>query len=102
MLTTRQYLGLIALAASALMLVVIDAILFNANRAQQVEINQRQLYLQQTASLEGLYREMVKGLADLALRSGDRRVLDALASQGINVTVTPPAAAPSADPIPAR
>jgi hypothetical protein len=92
MLKTWQYLTLLALGAAAVLLVVTNAILFASNKAEQAELNQRQLFLQQSASLEGLYREMVKALADLAVRSDDRRVLDALAAQGINVTVSPPMA----------
>ncbi len=95
MLKTWQYVTLIALGVASLVLVVINASLSASNRAQQGEINQRQAFLQQTQSLEGLYREMVKGLAELALRSNDRRVIDALAAQGINVTPNQPAAAPA-------
>jgi hypothetical protein len=96
MLKTWQYFTLIALGAVSLVLVVTNANLFASNRAQQGEINQRQLFLQQTQSLEGLYREMVKGLAELAVRSNDRRVIDALAAQGISVSVNQPAS-PAAD-----
>ena len=91
MLKTWQYNTLIALGAAALLLAIANGVLFSGNRARQMEVNQRQVYLQQTASLEGLYREMVKALVDLSLRSGDRRVLDALASQGISVSVNPQA-----------
>jgi hypothetical protein len=90
-LKTWQYNTLIALGAAALLLAIANGVLFSGNRARQMEVNQRQVYLQQTASLEGLYREMVKALVDLSLRSGDRRVLDALAAQGISVSVNPQA-----------
>lgn len=90
MLKPWQYFTLVALGVAALVLVLTNAMLYSSNRARQVEINQRQVFLQQTASLEGLYREMVKALADLAVRSGDKRVLEALASQGISVTVNQP------------
>jgi len=93
MLKTWQYLTLIALGATSLVLVVTNAGLTASNRAQQGEINQRQGFLQQTQSLEGLYREMVKGLAELAVRGNDRPVIDALAAQGINVTPNQPAVA---------
>lgn len=93
MLKTWQYLTLIALGATSLVLAVANAGLFASNRAQQGEINQRQGFLQQTQSLEGLYREMVKGLAELAVRNNDRQVIDALAAQGINVTPNQPAVA---------
>jgi len=102
MLKTWQYLILLALGAAAVLLVVTNVILFSSNKAQQAEVNQRQLFLQQSASLEGLYREMVKAMADLAVRSGERRVLDALAAQGISVTVNQQATSAAADVAPKK
>ena len=90
MLKFWQYLTLVALGVAALILVAANAMLFSTNKARQAEVNQRQMFLQQTASLESLYREMVKALADLAVRNGDKRVIEALAGQGINVTVNQP------------
>ncbi len=97
MLKTWQYFSLIALGVVSAVLVVVNASMATGNRAQQAEINQRVAFLQQTVALEGLFREMVKGLADLAVRSNDRPLLEALKAQGVNVTVNPPpAAAPDA------
>ena len=97
MLRPWQYRLLLIFGALAVLLVVTNAALTLSNRAQQIEINQRQIYLQQSTSLETLYREMVKALADLALRNGDKRVLETLGSLGITVTVNPlPAAASEA------
>ena len=93
MLSRWQYWSLVALGVVALVLVTTNASLVLSNRGQQAELNQRQIFLQQTSSLEGLYREMVKALADLAVRNGDRRVLEEPNAQGINVTVNAPAAA---------
>ena len=90
MLKPWQYRCLLILGVLAVVLVVTNGALALSNRAQQVEINQRQIFLQQTASLEGLYREMAKALADLALRNGDKRVLEMLGSLGITVTVNAP------------
>ncbi len=95
MLKVWQHRFLFIVGALALVLVFINAGLVLSNRAQQIEINQRQIFLQQTSSLETLYREMAKALADLALRNGDKRVLETLGSLGITVTVNPPAAAAS-------
>lgn len=91
-----QYWTIVVLGIAALVLVATNAGLVLSNRGQQTELNQRQIFLQQTVPLEGLYREMVKALADLAVRNGDRRVLDELSAQGINVTVNGPAT-PAAD-----
>lgn len=91
MLSRWQYWTLVVLGIASLVLVTTNASLVLSNRGQQTELNQRQIFLQQTAPLEGLYREMVKALADLAVRNGDRRVLEELNAQGISVTVNGPA-----------
>ncbi len=92
MLLRWQYLTLVVLGVVALLLVSVNATLVVFNRGRQAEVNQRQMFLQQTTPLEGIYREMVKALADLAVRNGDQRVLNELSAQGINVTVNGPAA----------
>jgi hypothetical protein len=87
MLSKWQANLLTLLGASALMLVIVNGVLFNQNRATQAAFNQRQQFVQQTVPLEGLYREIVKALADLAVKANDREVLNMLSSQGISVTV---------------
>jgi hypothetical protein len=98
MLSRIQYLVLCLLGLLAVALVVANGWLATSNRAAQAEINQRQQFLQQTAQLELLYRDIAKGLADLALKSNDRAVLGMLASLGINVSpnpASPPTSAPA-------
>src|SRR5450755_1648972 len=87
MLSKWQFNVLTALGAVALVLVVANGVLFTQNRANQSVLNQRQQFVQQTVPLEGLYREIVKSLADLAVKANDREVLNMLSSQGISVTV---------------
>ncbi len=70
-----------------------NMMLFSQNRAAQVEFAQRAQYLQQSAQLQGLYREMVKALADLSVANRDKALTDLLATQGITVTPADPAAA---------
>ena len=96
MIKPWQYRCLLIFGSLAVVLVFINGGLVLSNRAQQVEINQRQIFLQQTASLETLYREMAKALADLALRNNDKQVLETLGSLGITVTVNAPPA-PASD-----
>jgi len=62
-------------------------VLFLGNRGGQIEVNSRQQYIQQSIQLEGLYREIVKALADLSIKNNDKQIRDMLASQGITVTV---------------
>jgi len=98
MLRPLQFRLLTALSGLALALTIANAVLFAQNRAKQSEINARQQYLQQTAGLEGLYRDIVRALAELAVRNNDQQLLQMLAAQGINVSVNPP---PASVPAPA-
>ena len=93
MLKTWQYQLLTFIGALALVLVVLNGMLFTINRDAQAEINTRQQFIQQTVQLEGLYREIVKALAELAVKGNDTQIMQMLAAQGINVSVNAPAAA---------
>jgi hypothetical protein len=86
---------LTALGVAALLLVLANALLFTQNRSAQAALNQRQQFIQQTVPLESLYREIVKALAEMAIKGNDRQVLDMLAAQGLSVTVNGPAAQPA-------
>jgi hypothetical protein len=98
MLGTRQFSLLVGLGVLALLLAIGNAVVFSGNRDAQVELSARQQYLQQTVGLEGLYRDMVKALAELAVKNDDRQLLQMLANQGINVSVNAPAPAATAAP----
>jgi hypothetical protein len=89
MLSRTQYIILCLIGLLAIGMVAANGWLAAGNRAAQAEINQRQQFLQQTAQLEVLYRDIAKALADLALKSNDRAVLGMLAAQGINVSPNP-------------
>ena len=98
MLTRWQFNGLTALGALSLLLVLVNATLVVLNRDAQVHVVQRQQYIQQSIALEGLYRDMVKALAELGARKNDRAILDVLAAQGLSVTVGGAASAPAVAP----
>jgi glucose uptake protein GlcU len=100
MLKSWQYSLLSALGALALLLVLVNAVLFTQHRDAQQQVNARQQYLQQTTALEGLYRDIVKALAELAIKNNDSQLLQMLASQGINVSVNAPAPATAPAPPP--
>jgi hypothetical protein len=90
-----------ALAALALPLLIINITLVTLNRGQQAEIGQRQQFVQQSVQLEGLYREIVRALAELGARNNDEAVRGLLARHGITYTVNAPAGnapAPSGQP----
>ena len=97
MLKSWQYTVLNTIGALALLLVLFNAVLFTKNRDLQQQVNARQQYLQQTTALEGLYRDIVKALAELAVSNNDTQLLQMLASQGLNVSVNN-APAPASPP----
>ena len=100
MLKKNQFRILSVLAAISLLLAVANMILFSLNRAAQGEVAQRAQFIQQTAQLEPLYREMVKALGELAVRNNDSQLRDMLAKQGITVNLPPPPSPPPAAPAP--
>ena len=94
MLAQSQYLTLTGLSGLAVALVVLNGSLVMGNQTRQAEISARQVGVQQTAQLQVLQTEIAKALADLAIKSNDKQVLDMLASNGITVTLNnPPAGA---------
>jgi hypothetical protein len=87
-----QFWTLSGIALLALVLVVVNIFLSRSNAQLQREVNERQLYIQQTLQLEGLYRDMVRGLAELAVQNKDERLRALLAAQGITINTNEPAA----------
>jgi hypothetical protein len=91
MLNRWQFNVVVLLAVVSLVLVIANMSLFSRNRLQQQEISDRQLYVQQTAQLEGLYQQLIRGIAELSARNNDAALGAVLARQGITFTVTPTA-----------
>ena len=93
MLKKREYWIVTGLAAIGLVLALTNMAIYGQNRQAQAEINARAQYIQQSAQLEPLYREMVKALADLSVRNNDVQLRELLAKQGITVSANPTPAA---------
>jgi len=92
MLKNYQYWLLTAIAALSLLLVIIDITLVNRNQGLRAEVESRAQYVQQSIQLQVLYQDMVKALADLAVRNKDDQLRELLTKEGISITVTPPPA----------
>lgn len=97
MLKPWEFWTVTTLALLASIIVVANMVLFTGNRSAQTEVAGRQEYIQQTVQFDGLYRDIVKALADLSVRNQDEDLKGLLAAQGISVTITPPPA-PAAAP----
>ena len=76
-----------------------NVVLTYGNKAAQADIALRQQYVQQSVQLEGLYREIIRALAELGARNNDGDVKALLQRHGISYSVN--AAAPTAAPSPA-
>lgn len=99
MLKKNEFRLLTVIAAATLLVALTNMFLFSQNRERQQEVSARGQFIQQSVQLEGLYREIVKALADLAVRNNDQPIRDMLATQGISVAANPlPSAAAAAAP----
>lgn len=98
MLSKWQFNLLTALGAVAVLLVLANATLFTLNRNSQDASSQRQQFVQQTIPLEGLYRDIIKALAELAVKANDPQLLGVLSAQGLSVKVNGPTTRPVETP----
>jgi type VI protein secretion system component VasK len=98
MLKSAEFWIVTLTAVLAAALAITNAVLFAGNRTRQVEVAERAQYIQQSVQLEGLYREIVKALADLSVRNQDPALANLLSAQGITVTTNPAPAPTPAEP----
>ena len=78
-------------ALVVVLLVVTNVILFESNRRLQIEVNSRSQYIQQTAQLEALQRELISAIANLSIRNKDQALGFILTQHGLSFTMNPPA-----------
>ena len=95
----EQFWTATVLAGSCLLLAATNVALSASNRALQGEVGVRQQYVQQSVQLEGLYREIIRALAELGARNNDEDVRALLQRHGISYTVNAPAPAAPVKPV---
>lgn len=103
MLKRYEFWVLSAIGAGCVLFAVLNMALYTGNQSLQATVSQRTQYIQQSAELQPLYRQIVGALAELSVRNKDAQLRAVLAKQGINVTAKaqPPAsAAASSTPSP--
>ena len=99
MLLKWQFNLLTALGAFAVLLVLGNAVLFTLTREAQTALAQQQQFIQQTVPLEGLYRDMVKALAEMGVKANDPQLLGVLSAQGLSIKVNAVATKPNEAPL---
>ncbi|MDQ2697117.1 MAG: hypothetical protein M3Z21_17405 [Pseudomonadota bacterium] len=85
-----EFWFLLVLGVLALALVVANISLYMGNRALQVQVNDRQNYLNQTLRLSNLNNQLIRALAALSATTGDARLREMLEAHGISFTVNVP------------
>ena len=96
-MTRAQYWIVTLLATLCLAAMLANVTLSTLNRAAQADVTTRQQFVQQSVQLEGLYREIVRTLAELGARNNDEDVRSLLQRHGISYSVNAPAAAAAAN-----
>ena len=97
-----QYWATTAVGTCCLAVLSGNVVLAYNNKSTQADINMRQQYVQQSVQLEGLYREIVRALAELGARNNDNDVKAMLQKHGISYSVNSPTAAPAATAAPKK
>ena len=100
-MTRVQYWVASAIGTASLLVMLANLGLSLSNQSSRTDVTQRQQYVQQSVQLEGLYREIIRALAELAARNNDGDVKAMLARHGISYNVNP-ATGPATTPAPAR
>ena len=101
-MTKGQY-WIVTFIAGACFVAMLASITLGYNNAKaRADVNQRQQYVQQSVQLEGLYKEIVRALAELGARNNDGDVKAMLQKNGITYTANAATPAPASGPAPAR
>ena len=86
-----QFWSATVLAVACLVLAAVNVTYSSMNRGLQADVGVRQQYVQQSIQLEGLYKEIIRALAELGARNNDQDVRALLQRHGISYTVNAPA-----------
>jgi len=85
MLSTMEFRVTTGLSVLALVLVILNTVLVENNRAVQGELSTRTQFIQQSLQLEPIYQALVRSLAEAA-SNGDAQIGTLLSSHGITFT----------------
>ena len=85
-----RYWTVTGLAALALLLAGVDALLQEGNRRLQVAVSTRSQYIQQSAQLEALGRDIIGAIANLAIQNKDEQLRGVLEAHGYRINQPAP------------
>jgi predicted Zn-dependent protease len=79
------YWGSVIFSALALVLIVVNISLSNANRALQADVSQRQATINGGQALSQLNQSLVQALAEASVKDNNTQLRDLLSTQGITL-----------------
>ena len=91
---------LVVLSGVTLILVVTDIFVAERNRSFQMEVNQRQQFINQSIQLGRVRETLIRSVAQTAMADNDDKLRDLLSQYGITINPAPATAAPSTAPAP--
>lgn len=92
------YRIVLALSGITLILVVVYLVLIEQNRRVQAEVNQRQVFINQSIQFGRVNEALVRALANAAVSDKDEKLRDLLAQSGIAINPQTGAPVPTAAP----
>ena len=96
--TRLPYWGSVIFSILALILLVVNVSLANANHAAQTETQQRQATISGGQAFSQLNQSLVQAMADASIKNNDTQMRDLLAAQGITIKENAPSATSTAKP----
>jgi hypothetical protein len=88
-LSMRRKGVLTGLSVLVFLLVVVNILLALGNQSLQAEVNERQQSIAQAIQLEGLNRQVISVLANMAMKTNDEQLMNLLASSGVGFAPAP-------------
>jgi predicted small integral membrane protein len=87
-LSRFQHTLLLALALCALVLVIVNIVLFSTNKAAQIQLSENTQFIQQSQQIEPIYQSIIRTLAEVSTKANDKQLAQLLSVQGITFTVS--------------
>ena len=90
----------VGLSGLTLALVVVYIVLVQDNRTVQIQVNQRQQFINQSAQLSRVNEALIRALATATVNNKDDKLRDLLAQNGITINATGEAVPSASTPAP--
>jgi hypothetical protein len=87
-LSRFQHKLLLALAIAALVLVIVNMVLFSSNKVIQNQLSGNAQFIQQSQQIEPIYQSIIRTLAEVSTKTNDKQLAELLSAQGITFTVS--------------